>query len=211
MRIYNIKKSALGALKGNWGFAIGLFIISQIIINIVPQLLSYSVKPESSLFVLSSVIIVAYSLFIMPINSGYNWVFLDLIRGKRGKISDLFMPFSNHYWTVFATMILQSIFVFLWSLLFVIPGIIKGLAYSQSMFILKDHPEFTANKVITESRKLMDGYKWKFFLLQLSFIGWGILSILTLGIGLLWLVPYITAANAQFYEKLIENDTLDTL
>ena len=87
------------------------------------------------------------------------------------------------------TSIVVSIFVFLWTLLLIIPGIIKSISYSQTFFVLKDHPEYSITEAITESKKIMQGYKWKYFLLNLSFIGWGILSLFTLGIGLLWLNP----------------------
>src|SRR5690606_11316295 len=107
------------------------------------------------------------------------------------------------YFRIILLGFLIGIFTFLWSLLLVIPGIIKSLSYSQAYFIIKDHPEMSVLDAITESRHRMNGYKWKYFLLNLSFIGWGILSILTLGIGLLWLVPYITASYAAFYNDLI--------
>jgi len=100
----------------------------------------------------------------------------------------------------------QGIFVFLWSLLLLIPGIIKGLAYSQTFYLLKDHPEYTVLEAITESRKRMVGYKWKYFLLHLSFIGWGILCLISLGIGLLWLVPYYNATMAAFYNEIIADN-----
>jgi uncharacterized membrane protein len=104
---------------------------------------------------------------------------------------------------VVGTAILVGIFTILWSLLLIIPGIIKGIAYSQVFFLLRDNPEYTALEAITESKKRMKGYKWKFFLLNLSFIGWAFIAIFTLGIGFLWLTPYILTANATFYNELI--------
>jgi uncharacterized membrane protein len=86
----------------------------------------------------------------------------------------------------------------------IVPGIIKSFSYSQVYFILKDTPTISANEAITQSRKLMFGYKWKYFLLLLSFIGWGILSVITLGIGFIWLVPYMTASLAAFYDQLVK-------
>jgi uncharacterized membrane protein len=109
--------------------------------------------------------------------------------------------------------LLQGLFLFLWSLLLIIPGIIKSLSYSQTFFLLRDHSEYTMFEAITESRKMMNGYKWKYFLLGLSFIGWGILCLFTLGIGFLWLVPYVSTAMATFYNQIVfsqdENDTSD--
>ncbi|KHF31013.1 hypothetical protein LR68_00503 [Anoxybacillus sp. BCO1] len=85
----------------------------------------------------------------------------------------------------------------------IIPGIIKSLSYSQTFFLLKDHPEYSALQAISESKKRMKGYKGKLFLLYLSFIGWGLLSMLTFGIGFLWLVPYIYTSLAAFYDQFI--------
>ncbi|HWJ79459.1 MAG TPA: DUF975 family protein, partial [Niallia sp.] len=76
-------------------------------------------------------------------------------------------------------------------------------AYSQTLYLLKDNPDYGIFEAITESRRRMNGYKWKYFLLNLSFIGWGILGLFTLGIGYLWLIPYIYASNAAFYKNLI--------
>lgn len=103
--------------------------------------------------------------------------------------------------------LLTAIFTTLWALLLVIPGIIKSYSYSQSYFIYYDIVTDTGEKpgvldTITASRKLMDGYKGKLFWLDLTFIGWHILSMLTLGIGYLWLNPYISATKAAFYNEL---------
>jgi len=98
---------------------------------------------------------------------------------------------------------MQSIFLFLWFLLLFVPGVIKSIAYSQTFYLLKDHPEYSTFEAITESRKRMVGLKWKYFLLCLSFIGWGLLSIITFGIGLLWLMPYMSTTFSAFYDNHI--------
>lgn len=100
------------------------------------------------------------------------------------------------------TGILHSLFITLWSMLFVIPGIIKACSYSMTFFIKLEHPEYTANQAITESRKMMKGHKMQYFLLQLSFIGWYILGALCLGVGVLWVDAYAQTATAVFYEEL---------
>ena len=100
------------------------------------------------------------------------------------------------------TGILHSLFIALWSMLFVIPGIIKACSYSMTFFIKLEHPEYTANQAITESRKMMKGHKMQYFLLQLSFIGWYILGALCLGVGVLWVDAYAQTATAVFYEEL---------
>jgi uncharacterized membrane protein len=98
--------------------------------------------------------------------------------------------------------LLYILFVFLWALLFYIPGIVKGIAYSLSPFILKDNPELSANEAINLSQKMMKGHKFDLFFLMLSFIGWIILGAFTLGIAYMWLVPYMSATLAAFYQDV---------
>ena len=93
-------------------------------------------------------------------------------------------------------------FTILWSLLLVIPGIIKSYSYAMTSFILKDEPEMKNNAAIEKSMAMMEGSKMKLFMLDLSFIGWAILCIFTLGIGLLFLQPYVAISRAAFYEDL---------
>lgn len=146
--------------------------------------------------------------------SGISWTYLDILRGTKSTIEpfkDAFRGFTGLFLGgVILLAILISIFTTLWALLFVIPGIIKSYSYSQSYFIYYDVITETGEKpgvlnTITASRKLMDGYKGKLFWLDLSFIGWHILAMLTAGIGYLWLNPYITATKATFYEQLPKN------
>ena len=99
-------------------------------------------------------------------------------------------------------MTLMGIFVFLWTLLLVIPGIIKAFAYALVPYILADKPELSANEAINLSMKMMKGHKFDLFYLQLSFIGWAFVSVFTLGIGLLWLMPYMMTAQAAFYQDV---------
>ena len=107
--------------------------------------------------------------------------------------------------------LLIGIFTFLWSLLFIIPGIVKSYAYSMAYFIKIDHPEYTATQALDESQKIMKGNKMKLFLLDLSFIGWIILGSLCFGIGTLWVTAYMEAAHAEFYRDVIgESDVIIT-
>ena len=99
-------------------------------------------------------------------------------------------------------MILTGIYTFLWTLLLIVPGIIKSFSYAMTAFVLRDNPELKFNGAIEKSMKMMDGHKFDLFYLYLTFIGWGFPSILTLGIGLLWFVPYMQSALAHFYEDV---------
>lgn len=190
-----LKQTAKDWLRNNWTWAVLLTLLTEVIVNLVT----------------------AFTWGIGGLITGVVWAsfaftFLDLIDGHKedNYFTAMFSAFTNaKFWPVFLTWLLQSIFTALWSLLFVIPGIIKGLAYSQSYFIAKDildsgqHLEPT--EAITKSRQLMDGHKWEFFVLQLSFLGWAILACCTFGIGFLWLIPYMKATNAAYYRQLAGN------
>jgi uncharacterized membrane protein len=97
---------------------------------------------------------------------------------------------------------LKNLFIILWSLLFVIPGIVKTYSYAMAYYIKYDHPEYNWKMCIDESRRMMDGHKWRLFCLHFSFIGWELLGALAFGIGTLWVTPYKQAAEANFYDDL---------
>ena len=96
----------------------------------------------------------------------------------------------------------HMLFVFLWTLLLIIPGIIKSYAYSMAYYIKLDHPEYTAKQALKASEELMYGHKWQLFLLDLSFIGWFLLGIVTFGAALVWAAPYMGASKVEFYHDL---------
>lgn len=142
---------------------------------------------------------------------GIGWTFLEILRGEAVTIEptkDATRGFRAPYTLpVLVVYLLTTIFTTLWMLLFIIPGIVKSYSYSQAYNIYYDTYEKTGEKpgymdVITASRHLMDGHKGQMFLLDLSFIGWHLLALLTLGIGYIWLNPYIYATKAAFYNNL---------
>ena len=106
--------------------------------------------------------------------------------------------------------LLITLFTALWSLLFVIPGIVKSYSYSMAYFLKIDHPEYTATQAIDESRRIMNGHKMRLFLLDLSFIGWLILGSLCFGIGTLWVNAYMQASRAEFYRDLVGETVIVT-
>lgn len=152
----------------------------------------------------SSFIFIGPFLLLGPLSIGLCSYTLHLLRNteRKNKVDSLLDgfrgPIVNHILVGF----LVELFTALWSMLFVIPGIVKAIAYSQSFYIAIEHPEYDANTCITESRKMMNGHKWEYFCLQLSFLGWIIVGSLCLGIGTLWVTAYMRAANAAFYEDL---------
>lgn len=155
-----------------------------------------------------------FALIIKLFNVGTSYSMLDWVRNPQREIhpvSDSTVAFTKRYaWPVIGLAILQFIYIILWSLLLVIPGIIKGYAYSQAFFVYKDlvaqtpagAPAPRFRDALHQSEQLMRGHKWQYFVLQLSFIGWGIVSGLTFGIGQLWLVPYTYGTFANYYDNL---------
>lgn len=112
------------------------------------------------------------------------------------------------FWkTTAAAKFLQGLSAFLWSLLFIIPGIVAGYSYAMTSYILAENPELTASDAIEQSKQMMYGHRFQLFCLQLSFIGWDILATLAFGIGYLWLTPYKQAATAAFYREASGTET----
>lgn len=132
---------------------------------------------------------------------GYIRFNLDLVDRKEASFSKLFSFFS-HGGKAVVTELLRALFVFLWSLLFVIPGIIASYNYAMASYILAENPDISASEALARSKEMMYGNRWRFFCLSISFIGWEILSVFTCGIGSLWLLPYKEAAFADFYREI---------
>ena len=174
-------------LSGNWGLAIATFLVYGIIISI------FQVIPT-----VGSVL----ALFIAgPMLVGVSMFSLSLSRGESARLEQIFEGFKN-YGTVLGAYLLMVVLILLWMLLLIIPGIIAAIAYSQTFYILAEDDAISSMDALKKSKEMMDGYKWKYFCLGLRFIGWALLCILTLGIGFLWLSPYIQISYAKFYEDI---------
>lgn len=130
------------------------------------------------------------------------------IEGGDIKIEKLFDGFKDDFGGIFLLGLLMELFTVLWSLLLVVPGIIKMYAYSQAYYIKADHPEYDWRTCMQESIALMNGHKMELFLLDLSFIGWYILGAMCAGVGTLWVTAYVNAAHAQYYCELTETRVL---
>lgn len=185
-----IKVEAKAALSGNWGIAIGIWVV-------------YLVLGSAIAFTFIGPIILS-GVFAF----GFMAAYLTLVRTKSTSFETLFSGFSN-FGTTCVAGILQTIFLTLWTLLFIIPGIVKIYSYSMTYYVLHDNPNLSASEAITESRRMMNGYKGKLFCLDLSFIGWFLLSALTLGLLGFYVLPYYNAARARFYEALKNKTTVE--
>lgn len=149
-------------------------------------------------------------ILLGPLAVGYSVYMLNLIRKKDQKVENLFDGFKNCFANSLVAGILSYLFIFLWSLLFVIPGIVKAIAYSMVPFLQAEDSSLKGNDALRKSEELMKGHKWEYFKLMFGFIGWILLSILTFGIlYVLYVGPYMQAAKAHFYQELTgKKDTI---
>lgn len=212
MKISELKRQAKLSLKGKWGLAVLLtlivFFISTVLPFVVEVILSggftqwlYQDETPFGASIFSTLLVIA----LLPLTVAVYWFYLNLVRTDNPSIYKVFSIYKdgkNTLKLIYAS-ILQGVLIILWTLLLIIPGIIKSMSYSQMFFLLRDFPELTTLGAISESKKRMKGLKWKYFLMHLSFIGWGILCLFSIGIGFLWLVPYIGTTMAIFYNELI--------
>ena len=144
----------------------------------------------------------AVAVFVTPVVSiAITIILLDQAKGIKPEIGALFHHFDK-WWTAFKVTFLTGLFTALWSMLFVIPGIVKGLSYSMSMYILAENPEIGAREAIERSKRMMHGHKMELFVLNLSFIGWHLLGAITFGIAYVWVAPYIDATITNFYNDI---------
>jgi len=132
---------------------------------------------------------------------GFCSFFLVIAEEGEARLECLFTGFKR-FWTSFGAYFLSTLFIFLWLLLFIAPGIVAMFRYAMVYFIIADDEEVGPLEAIRQSKEMMKGNKWKFFCLHWRFLGWAILCNLTLGIGYLWLIPYMQTSFAKFYEDV---------
>lgn len=178
-----IRQESLAIMKGNWGMAILIGIIVSAIASFGGFI----------------------TIFVgFPIYLGVCIAFLNLVRGNDTlKVEPLISTFNEKYYLKsISVWLLVNIYTFLWSLLLIVPGIIKCLSYSLAPYIIADNPDMSADEAINLSMKMMDGHKCQLFLIILGYIGFALLSSILLFIPLLWLIPYYYAVQTKFYEEV---------
>lgn len=202
------KNAALAALKGRWAPAVLAAVVFTLIayaycvLSIAPM---YFVKDPKILPLFSGIAVAMMVFLYYPVSFGYyNSCRLLLVEGDDQMLHNMMAGTFSHYFRVLWAEIVMMVKIILWSFLLIIPGIVMAFAYAMTPFIVFDFPGISAAEASRLSRKMMKGHKFDLFYLYLSFLGWILLSMLTLGIGLLWLIPYITTATASFYEDVKE-------
>ncbi len=144
-----------------------------------------------------------------PLTLGEAYIYLGLLRGEEPDVSVLFSGFQRFADTLVLTLLI-GVLTFLWSLLLIVPGIIKAISYSQAYYILAEHPEMTGKEALEASMQMMDGHKTDYFVLTLSFIPWLLLVAITCGIAVLYVGPYMKAAYTVFYQEVKGPDIVYT-
>lgn len=192
------KNRALASLEGNWGTAAIATLILFAITGCVGSVITMPFGSDSPTGMGINGI---WSLLCLPLEWGYTVWFLKLIRKEDIRYESLFDGYKDFVRT-FLTYFLYGIAVAIGTLLFIVPGIILAIGLMMSIYLIKDDKEICAMDALKKSWEMTKGHKMNLFMLGLSFIGWFILCILTLGIGFLFLVPYIDTAFAYYYEDL---------
>jgi uncharacterized membrane protein len=146
----------------------------------------------------------AFIIFTGALFFGLDAYFLDLIRKQETSFNHLFSGF-NYFVQTLLIYLLSALYIILWSLLLIVPGIMKAFSYSMTYYILKDNPGMEAGEVIDASMALMQGHRWRLFVLCLSFFWWFMLCAVTCGIAVAYVGPYMSATLAGFYQDLIDN------
>ncbi|MGQ9661749.1 MAG: DUF975 family protein [Kiritimatiellia bacterium] len=184
----DLMRMARESLRTHWGLGVGVTALYWVIFSGVGGLLPF--VGSLACLVISG-----------PMSVGFRLVFLMLARRTEANVGQLFAGFKS-FGTAFVANLLMGLFILLWSLLLIVPGIIAVYAYAMTFFIIADDPSVKPLAAIRRSNEMMRGNKWKLFCLLWRFFGWLILCILTLGIGFLWLVPYVQTTMAHFYDNV---------
>lgn len=186
----DFRHKAWNSLAGKWGTMVIAAIVMSLILGACGGLAVIGIGAIAAIIIEG------------PLSLGYTAMSMRVVRGNKVGLENLFDGFKN-FARSFLLVFVNSIYISLWALLFIVPGIIKSYSYSMSLYILADNPDISSSEARAKSIEMMKGNKWRLFCLHMSFIGWILLSILTLGILLLWIEPYMQTAQAAFYQSLL--------
>lgn len=191
MNSRDLRLKAWSKLSGHWGGPIAVTLVYGLIIGLINGLSEYV-----PFLGLASLIVTG------PLLVGLSGYFIDFTKQRNPDFDGLFNGFKDSFGNSIVLLLLTVLFTLLWALLFIIPGIIKLIAYSMAPYLMAENPSITATEALDESQRLMDGHKMDYFILQLSFIGWILLGLITFGIAFIWVAPYMQAATAEFYIEI---------
>ena len=205
-----LRSIARKALKGFWGLSVGVTLVYSILggqgvsfsnnSNGNGQMYANEYMPIlTTVLVISTILAIVKFIIGGPIQQGLCRYNINLLtRENKPSFNDLFSQFNN-FGNAFGLNFMIGLFTVLWALLLIVPGIIAAYRYALAPYLMVEDPNIGVMEAIRQSKELMKGKKWKLFCLHFSFIGWILLGVLTLGIGYLWLAPYMQAATTAFY------------
>ncbi len=192
------------SLSGHWGKSallalsyVGLVVVAYIVLYVL--LISCGMDIESDN---TSIFELPIDIFLdIPLSFGLSLVFLWFVKDNRSfEMKDVFSAFNQtYYWKSIGVSLLMGIYIVLWTLLLIIPGIVKAMSYSMATYIIAENPEMTAEEAIQRSMKMMEGHMWELFVLVLVALGLVVLSAFTLFVGLLWIMPWLEVTSVKFY------------
>ena len=185
----DLMMDARRALDGKWGLAVGVFFLNTVIMGVAQNVAGGLVG-----LIIGGPMSLGLALFSM-----------SFARGEEATVNQIFDGFKN-FGTALGAYLLMGLFIFLWMLLLIVPGIIAALSYSQVFFIIAEEESIGVQDALKKSKRMMYGYKTQLFYLGLRFFAWSLLCILTLGIGFLWLIPYMRITYVNFYDAIKNNE-----
>ena len=205
MTLSEYRERARQSLKDKYWYCVAVYLLVTLVIGLVSglgTLFERMDQGEGTAQTIAFVISFLGMLFVTyPFAVGLTRFFIKSINERR-ELDDLVFLYKNGLSRAIVTMLLKGIYLFLWTMLFIIPGIVKSYSYFLVEYLLAENPSLETKRVFEISKQAMDGYKMRAFLLELSFLGYIFLSLLTFGIGLLFLAPYMEMTMAIFYEDV---------
>lgn len=195
-----IKAFALESMNGKWVYGIQVVALSAALC-VVPEIPKYFMDEHSAAYVLWHILT---GILVCAIPLGIATCFLDVARHSDYSCARVFAAFrsTRFFFKIVLMELLKSTIIALWSLLLIVPGILKYYSYSMAELIITDHPEYSPFQALAESKKMMYGHRMELFRLQLAFLPWLLLTLLTIGIASLWVSPYYNTAKSKFYLEL---------
>ena len=186
---------------------ISIFLLPLLYLTMTPfAIFMYEIDFYVIVFiVVLSLIILLISMVIIPFTVAVSGYRLKCLRNNEFYSESIFHIVKPNFWKFISIEIVKSLFLLLWTILLIIPGCIKALAYSMTEYIICDNPNLSSKKAIKLSNTITKGYKWDLLIMYLSFIPWYLLSIITLGLGYIYVIPYIGITKAMYYENLKKN------
>ncbi|MDK6804871.1 DUF975 family protein [Aerococcus sp. UMB7834] len=198
METADIKDQAKAIMQADWP--------RYVMITIAYMLLTTFLSSAPAIFWPFGLIFSFFLYLLVQASSVvYRQIFLNDWRNEEIKLGQtLLNPLIQNFWRYGMTKILQYMYIFFWSCLLVLPGIYKALSYSMVTFVLTDQDDLAYNDAIRESERLMQGHKWAYLCLNLRFLGWDVANLLCAGLLTVYVLPYRSLAQSQFYLTLVE-------